>query len=197
MIECVKCGHLLSSVSNACPSCTWPLSIDAWQATERFRIRRITVDTNCVNSKQKDEYLNTLERWENEGRLILQRSNVFLEELKGPEQRTAKGQSIQAHPRLFTLDFSVCNDSDVLAGADSEESLQQILFPTTKNRNKNQSYDVEHLRQHIRTGGDVFLTMNTSDFIKHGKQAMLSRMGIWVFVPQELVELLRRLYGYD
>jgi hypothetical protein len=197
MRECVKCGRYLSPDLNACPFCTWPLSIDAWLTTERFRIKRITVDTNCVNSKQKDEYLNTLERWENEGRLTLQRSNVFLEELKGPEQRTTKGQSIQAHPGLFTLDISVLDGGDVLAGPDLEEPLQQILFPTTKNRNKNQNYDVEHLRQHIRTGGDVFLTMNTSDFIKHGKQAMLSRLGIWVFTPQELVELLRRLYGYN
>ena len=196
MRECVKCGCQLPLDIAACPDCSWPLTIDAWQTTERYRIFRVTVDTNCVNSKRENEYLNTLERLENEGKVVLQRSNVLLAELKGPEQRTTKGQSIEAHPGVFTFDFSVWDGGDVFGGPDVGAELHQVLFPTTKNLNSNQANDVEHLRQHVLTGGDAFLTMNTNDFIKRGKKELLSSVGIWVFTPQELVEFLKKLYDY-
>jgi len=70
------------------------------------------------------------------------------------------------------------------------------MFPTTSVLTANQKYDIEHLRLHVLTGGDVFVTRNTRDFVAHGKQPGLARLGIWVFTPGELVIFLRELYGW-
>ena len=60
----------------------------------------------------------------------------------------------------------------------------------------NQSHDVEHLRLHVRTGGDVFVTHNRNDFITRGRQEELRSHGIWVMSPSELVGLLTELCGW-
>lgn len=196
MIECVACGYQNPIGVSACIQCTWPFTVDAWAATKRFRIERITIDTNCVNAKHEDDALNTLEKWEKEGKLILQRSDTFLKELKGPPERISKGMSFKQQPSLFTLDVSNLDGDDVLAGPDTQNDLRFILFPTTQNLNNNQANDIEHLRQHVMTGGHAFITKNTNDFIKNGKKEKLWNLGIWVFEPIELIELLRKLYQY-
>lgn len=78
-----------------CSACTWPYSPEGWAFTTR-KVRRITLDTGCVNAKRSDEHLNLIEAWQAQGLIELQRSKVFLEELKG--WRVEKGASIRAHP---------------------------------------------------------------------------------------------------
>ncbi|MBM4132949.1 MAG: hypothetical protein FJ245_04190 [Nitrospira sp.] len=153
------------------------------------------MDTGCINAKQLDQDLNALERWASSGNLELQRSSAMLEELKG-ETRVAKAKSLGVHPNLFTIGVSVLDGPGVLAGPDLFEDLQQILFPTANALTGNQRFDVEHLRLHVRTGGDIFVTMNPNDFITRGRQATLASVGIWVLSPAELVGLLKELYGW-
>jgi len=197
MIECVKCGHHNSLDAPACVRCTWPFTTDAWASTDRFRIKRVTIDTNCINSKREDIDLNTLEKWSTEGLLTLQRADVLLKELKGSDQRVAKGKSFDEHPELFRIGISALGSGHVLAGPDMQDQIRRILFPTTRTLTVNQENDVEHLRQHIQTGGDAFITKNTKDFINNGKQERLAYFGIWVLTPTELVTLLRRLYQWS
>ena len=193
MAECVKCGAQATPEATACQQCTWPFTLAAWALTT-LRIKRITLDTGCINAKGADPHLNTLERWAERGLLELQRSSVMLEELKG-ESRVAKARGLDPHPNLFILGSSVLDGPDVLAGPDLPGVLQGILFPTAGSLTENQRHDVEHLRLHVRTGGDVFVTLNPNDFITRGRQAELASLGIWVLSPQELVELLKKLYG--
>ncbi len=141
-------------------------------------------------------YLNTLEKWGSQGLLHIERSSVFLQELKGPADRMAKGKAIPEHPGLFTLGTSALGGSDVLAGPDIGTHLKQILFSKVPTLTPNQQNDVEHLRQHVRTGRDIFVTLDTNDFIKQNKQVTLTQLGIWVFTPAEAVAHLKRLYGW-
>jgi hypothetical protein len=119
----------------------------------------------------------------------------MLGELAG-EARVVKARSRAPHPGLFTLGSSILGGPGVLAGPDLPSELQEILFPTAKSLTENQRYDVEHLRLHVRTGGDVFVTHNPNDFITRGRQETLRSFGIWALSPSELVGLLTELYGW-
>ena len=176
MIECVKCGHPYLLGEPSCSRCTWPFSTEAWSSTT-LRVRRITLDTGCINAKRRDLHLNKLESWEEAGRLQLQRSGEMLRELSG-RQRVAKAETISSHPNLFRLGLSVLDGPDVLAGPDLGGELHSILFPTTQQLTANQKSDIEHLRLHVQTGGDLFVTLNKNDFITQGRQDRLLRRGI-------------------
>jgi len=195
MTECVKCGHNSTAGDTACRKCTWPFSPNAWKSTTQ-RIRRVTLDTGCVNAKGEDPSLNALERWAADGLLHLQRADVLLKELKGI-QRVAKAKTLEPHPNLFILGSSTLGSKDVLAGPDRLQELQRILFPNVRSLTQNQLYDIEHLRLHVLTGGDIFITHNPNDFITRGRQENLMSLGIWVLTPANLVSLLRALYGWS
>ena len=57
--------------------------------------------------------------------------------------------------------------------------------------------ELEHLRQHVIHGADIFVTLDQDDFIRGGKQERLRLRGIWVLVPAEATRLLSALYGWD
>lgn len=194
MPECVKCGQHNPRSIAACARCTWPLIGSAWLSTT-FIIRRISLDTGCVNAKGKDPSLNTLEQWASFGYLQLQRSDVMLQELIG-DARVTKAQSIETHPGLFILGASMLDGPDVLASPDLRNDLRRILFPTANPLTSNQVNDIEHLRLHVQTGGDAFVTLNINDFITRGRQTALAAIGIWVFTPKEIVTLLMKLYNW-
>jgi hypothetical protein len=194
MGKCVKCEHQNLTGILACVQCSWPFSVDAWK-TSRQQIRRVTLDTSCVNARRRHPDLNTLERWAVQGLLELQRSEAMLRELRG-EARREKARQLVHHPDLFTLGSSRLGE-DVFPGPDLLGELQQVLFPTAKPLTENQCYDVEHLRLHVRTGGDIFVTLNPNDFITRGRQETLRSFGVWVLSPGELVRLLTEVYGWQ
>ena len=165
-------------------------------AGERADDPRITIDTGCINVKGEHDALNTLERWAQDGRLELQRSDSMLGELQG-EARLEKASSLDEHPSLFTLGLSTLDGPDVLAGPDSGPELRNVLFPSVHTLTENQFHDVEPLRLHVLTGGDVFITLNRNNFITRGRQEALRSCGIWVMEPFELVELLKTLYEWE
>ncbi len=104
MLECVKCGAAILSGAERCSGCRWPFVKSAWSDCERAPYR-ITLDTGCVNAKGEDPDLNTLEGWQQEGKLLLQRADAMLSELLG-ENRIAKAKSLGEHPELFALGIS-------------------------------------------------------------------------------------------
>ncbi len=192
VIKC-GCGASLSVVVENCPNCTWPFELSGWKKTN-IRLRRITIDTGCLNTKRKVPSLNVLETWATEGHIEIQRADALLEELSGQE-RIEKAQQIPDHPPLTTFPIGLGGGA-VLAGPDLGQELTRILFPTTKNLTDKQKKDVRHLQQHARTGGHCFVTINTRDFIRGGKaETLRSEFGVWVFTPDEAVGLLRELYG--
>lgn len=136
-----------------------------------------------------------IELWAQQGKLVLQRAEAMLDELEG-EARLSKAVAMPPHPGLFTLGVSTLDGPDVLAGPDMEAELEAVLFPTSAALTPNQRHDVEHLRKHIQTGGDVFVTLNPNDFIRRGRQERFRSVGIWVMSPADLVSLIRSTFGW-
>ena len=112
-------------------------------------------------------------------------------------RKSACGERLGRQPGLFTLGSSTLGGPDVLAGPDLPVELHQILFPTARLLTDNQRHDIEHLRLHVRTGGDIFVTLNANDFITRGRQETLRSFGTWVLSPKELLGLLRELHGWQ
>jgi len=195
LFECVKCGHRNKKGDMACARCTWPFTHEEWKTTT-LRPRRITLDTGCINAKGRNPDLNVLEDWAQTGQIEFQRTDAMLKELRG-KYRVQKASSLPAQPKLFTLDVSVLGGPDVLAGPDMNAELRRVLFPTANPLTENQKRDVEHLFHHVRTGGDLFVTLNTNDFIAHGRQDILCLVGIWVVTPPQAVGLLKDAHGWQ
>ena len=195
--ECVKCGLSRADGSDACPTCTWPFTLEAWRKTT-YQIRRVTLDTCCINSRQRHSSLNKLEEWNTQGHIELQRAYEMLNELAKPggEKFLQKASTFSDHPPLFILGSSFLDSGHVLAGPDWWLTIKNALFPRPQITHRQHS-DIEHLRQHVRTGGDVFVTLNTKDFINHGKQETLQHLGIWVFDPDALVVFLQDRYRWS
>lgn len=193
MPTCIKCGGKNGEGAESCSHCRWPFSRRAWANTDK-KIQRITLDTGCINLKKQDADLNTLERWAAQNQIVLERSAAMLKELKGND-RIKKARSLPGQPRLFS--FGNALGDGVLAGPDIPEDLQRILFPTARPLTRKQYFDIEHLRLHIRTGGDVFVTGNPRDFIRRGRQALFASFGVWIMAPKEVVALLRELNGWQ
>jgi hypothetical protein len=71
--------------------------------------------------------------------------------------------------------------------------LAGLLFGTTTVLQANHQRDIEQLQQHVRTGGDAFVTLD-GDFLDARRQRP-QQIGIWPFRPEELVAHLRAGYG--
>lgn len=192
--HCLMCGVGKIGTDN-CPACTWPYSLDGWK-NFRIGLRRITIDTGCINAKKQNESLNKLEEWGQSGKLDIQKATPFLVEFKGPSTHHEKAHKIDNHPPLFVIGSSCLGDGSVLAGPDLIKQIQEILFPSVKSLTENQKNDVLHLREHVWTGGHAFVTLNTKDFINSGKKETLRGFGVWVFTPDELVNHLNELYDW-
>lgn len=191
-IECLKCGGRVGHGESNCPACTWPHAPEGWKRT-RIRVHRVTLDTSCINAKQENPHLNQLEQWERQRWVRLERAQAMGEELKGKDRRE-KAKELDPHPPLFVLGASALGDGSVLAGPVlKEELLARILFPTTKVLSDNHRRDIQHLQELVRTGGDIFVSLD-KDFIGPTRREALWRIGIWVFPPNEAVSFLRE-YG--
>lgn len=195
---CVRCGTSRLPTDPACHACTWPFSEKAWDQTS-FRINRITLDTCCLNSKRKDVDLNKLEAWAGHGYFELQRTTEMLEDVRrssANEPFFDKALAIDEVPGVFTPDATHLGGGDVLAGPDLKNEIRKILFPHPQ-LTQQQISDIEHLYEHIRTGGDIFATSDLKGFIKNGKEENLLQRGVWVFSPDKLVPFLSRLYNWQ
>ena len=193
--KCVHCGVGEVGPDN-CSACTWPYSEKGWTKF-RLGLRRITIDTNCINSKGRSSPLNLLEKWAGEKKIEIQKSTPFFAEAQGNLRRQAKEKQIPGHPPLFFLDSSSLGDAAVLAGPDLRKEIQKILFPGVTALSVGQERDVQHLAEHVRTGGHLFVTMDTSDFMLGKKEKKLRCLGVWAVTPGKAVELLVSVYGWS
>jgi hypothetical protein len=188
--SCIRCGGAVQGLN--CSACTWPYAVGGWCLTTRH-VRRITLDIGGVNAKRLNPYLNQLEDWQASGFVDLQRSKVFLGEFRGPAHHIGKAESIAPHPPVWRFGLPLATAPYVMAAAvPNRDMLKGLLFPTTKVLSASQEHDIQHLQQHVHTGGDLFVTTNPRDFIYGGKQEALLSRGMWVFTPEQAVGHLRR-----
>ncbi len=194
-LKCIHCGVGDVGIDN-CSACSWPYSDKGWSKFG-LGLRRITIDTNCINAKQKIEALNLLEKWDSAGKIEIQKSAPFSAEIQGNLKREAKDKNIPHHPPLFVLGSSILGGGDVLAGPDIKDKIQGILFPGVSHLSVNQERDVQHLGEHVRTGGHLFVTLDKSDFIAGKKEKQLRALGIWCVVPETAVKLFISTYDWN
>lgn len=192
--KCIHCGVGEVGPDN-CAACSWPYSEKGW-SNFKMGLRRITIDTNCINAKQAHDQLNLLEKWKKEGKIEIQKSTPFSEEAQGNLKREAKEKQVSSHPHVFILGSSFLGGGAVLAGPDLRGEIQAILFPGVTQLSSGQERDVQHLAEHVRTGGHLFLTLDTSDFMSGSKETKLRALGVWAVTPEKAVELLISVHGW-
>jgi len=193
--KCIHCGVGAVGPDN-CTTCSWPYSEKGW-LNFKMDLRRITIDTCCINAKQAHNTLNQLEKWKSEGKIEIQKSTPFSVEAQGNLKRAAKDRQVSGHPTASVLGpgFSL-GDGSVLAGPDLRKEIQTILFPGVTVLSRGQERDILHLTEHVRTGGHLFLTLDRSDFIAGNKEKKLLSFGIWAVTPEKAVNLLISVYGW-
>jgi hypothetical protein len=193
--KCIHCGVGEVGPDN-CTTCSWPYSEKGWPYF-KIGLRRITIDTSCINAKRAHDALNQLEKWKSEGKIEIQKSSPFSVEAQGNLRREAKEKQIPDHPPMFVLGSSLLNGGAVLAGPDLRKEIRAILFPGVVELSQSQERDVQHLAEHVRTGGHLFVTLDTSDFISGNKEKKLRSLGIWAVTPEKAVGLLISVYGWN
>ncbi len=195
--RCLMCGVGKVGTDN-CNKCTWPYSHNGWKVW-RNGIKRITVDIGCINAKQEISALNKLEEWETQSKLKIQRASPFLKEFKGPDSHIKKAKNMDEHPPLATLGAATFDGGYVYGGPDLSKEMREIMFPTVSDKalTKNQKYDIQHIHEHVETGGNLFVTKNTRDFIDNGKQEAFLKLGVWVVSPEEAVYIVKDTHGWD
>jgi hypothetical protein len=193
--KCISCGVGDMGLNN-CAACSWPYSNKGWSQFV-LGLRRITIDTNCINAKRAIIALNLLEKWKTEEKIEIQKSTPFSIEAQGTLAREAKAKNIPNHPPLFILDSSALGSGAVLAGPDIRNKIQRILFPGVSHLSVNQERDVQYLGEHVRTGGHLFVTLDKSDFRAGNKERQLRALGIWAVSPEKAVNFIHSVYDWD
>ena len=177
-----------------CLHCTWPYRPDGWANATRFwnRTLTLTLDTSCVNAKQGIDALNRLEVWATKRLVLLQRTEALIDELPPESRQAAKAATLPVPVPEFVFGSSVLGGGALKGPWLPDEMLRPILFPTTSAPllTVRQRQDILHLQLHVWHGGDCFVTLNSRDFSRDGKGDTLARLGIWTFMPANIVRHL-------
>lgn len=160
---------------------------------------RLTIDTNCINTKGRIEAMNTLERWETEGKVKLFRTQRSLLEAGNSSARREKvlNRANVGEPAIADISFL---DSDAyLDGPGPEfDSVFKLLFrgidPGEQKPENNHMTDVMHLLSHASSGNDVFVT-NDNDFLREADK-LKRQWGIVVMKPDAVVAECQRIHGW-
>lgn len=157
----------------------------------------ITLDTNCINTKQRKEAINKLEEWRKHGLVEIVKTDVMDTELmsggstfrqkalrKSESYREDMGVGVWDHSR-----WDHCRFGEESADYPLKE-IRDLLFPQY---NKLDDYgkkralrDSMHLATHKMYNRDVFVTEDNHFLNK--KDVLKERFGIRVLSPRELVE---------
>lgn len=184
---CCRCSTALQAQAINCPGCTWPCHPDGWSRNRR-PLRRLTLDTGCVNARGQCANLNQLEAWQVAGHIVLERTPA-MKELRGAA-RIARADTIKRQPRLFMDIGGGWGNSVLPARLVPIEDLRLLLIPKTTPAAMSVNWlrDLEHLQHHVRTGADLWITKDTAaGFIDSPRREALYRIGIWAFTPLQAV----------
>ena len=168
----------------------------------------LTFDASCINAKQRVKELNKLEAWQKKGFIkIVSSTSVEEEHLQLDKEqpdkdpyRTQRLKKFNTYDNRDTaywvLGRSRLGISTKLGGKSTKEEMEHIaaiLFPNRKwsSLTSNQIRDVMALHTHWIYKRDVFVTLNTKDFIgkKEAKRNRLKEaFGMLVKTPKETLD---------
>ena len=137
------------------------------------------LDTNRINARQKDGFMNQLEKWAQNDVIYL-----YMSEPANIEAR--KGGSAQRHWKVAQLGPTMLTLADSQQERAFLRQIADVLFARPP-RDKNERRDVEIVFNAKKYHGDLI----TEDKGILGKRAPLKALGIHVWKTQEAVELVR------
>jgi hypothetical protein len=157
----------------------------------------VTIDTNCINSLEQNEAMNTLERWHREGKIEIRRTSVMDHELASDaggrgEKRRRKAGSYGHNAAGFQIGHSRVGGYDAVGGAPAasqQRVLADLLHPGVEWNalSINTRRDIWHLAIHLAYHCDFFVTLD-GEILDAAPQ--LADLGLAVLSPSELVEKL-------
>lgn len=168
---------------------------------------KITIDSNLINARQKEELINCLEKLHAENKLQIVVSQRLLDEMhrnetmkKAQKYTNISEPSVAGHSRVGKS-YAVGNTKKY----PSFSEISKIIFPTLDELSQNQINDVMHLIAHCYSDSKYFITNNTKDFmdgkktnknrnlnLKNETRRKLQALSIDVLTPQEAVELFMK-----
>ncbi len=152
---------------------------------------RIALDTSCLNVNGRSNALNKLEALEREGRIALIVSTVNEKEQRQSNDSQAwkqryldKLEQKGMVPEVGYWDLSLWGA--LWADEDIHRALRAIFGPHQNPREKDW-YDFWLLETAIANKCDVFLTLNTRDFVDGTRRERIETLGIKVRTPEEFI----------
>lgn len=136
-------------------------------------------DTNAINARGKDEYLNRLRRWHNAGVIDLIMPNTVREELQGYSLGAKTADSF-----IYETQSSSSNDLPA--------DIVKVLYPSgfsNSDSRKNQENDVRIVASARKYGR----TLITSDGGILGHSVELRHLGVRVISPKGAVEAVEHM----
>jgi hypothetical protein len=182
----------------------------AWVRYAWSVVVKLTVDTNLINAKGRRTGMNTLERWELEGKVRLCAAQRLVDETSNHESRAAKASTMEqiSEPAVWgsatiageqlgsRWGFSRWSSASMPGPA--YQDVASVLFPGCSiPLTKQDNNDVMFLMAHLFAGNDIFVTNNKKDFIRDGRQAAITeRFGTKVMTDDEAVDFLRAEHSW-
>ena len=168
----------------------------------------ITIDTNSINTRQRDANLNNLEEWHLKGLIEMVKTDVMdTEFLKAsPEPREAfmdkssryredVGVGAYGHSRRHHAVYGEANDPNY-----PRDEMLRMVFPrfeylTNEDEKSRAIRDAMHLATHHMHKRDFFVT-NDKHF-KSARDALRERFGVVILTPNECVSRLSEMLPPD
>ena len=159
---------------------------------------RITIDTNCINARQRDTSLNELEERARASEFELTATAVMLDELDrdlttlGQARREKAARLPIAHSG-FMIGYSTVGGHDVIGGPDAYRHVDAIapfVRPGTRwdDLDTNTQRDIMHLSAHMTYGWDIFVSRDGE--ILAAADALLKELGLRVMTPEDALALV-------
>ena len=157
-------------------------------------IARLTIDTCVINATGQLEAMNQIERWHQAGHVEILGTYRLSLETSAHAARSAKASSYADIGEPFIVGVTpigVGRVSDL--PSDIVNSVAAVMFPGKRPENlkRNDINDVAMLASHLHANADIFVTINTKDFVQNGRREGLRALGVAVMTPDEAVAYLR------
>jgi hypothetical protein len=160
----------------------------------------VTIDTNCINARQRDGVLNELEERARTGQLKLTATAVMLEELDRDfttlgQARREKAARMPIARSGFMVGHSAVGGHDVIGGPDAYghvDALAAIVFPGTgwEDLDPRTQRDIMHLSAHLTYGWDIFVSRDRA--VLAAAETLQRELGLRVMCPEDALAMVRR-----
>lgn len=155
----------------------------------------ITIDTNCINTKQGMEHMNKMEKWHDQKLVEIMKTDVMDTEFSdAPSKFRRKSQKYKEDIGVGVFDHSRWGHA-VFGGEGVNyplEEMKKLLFPKFetlgKKAKKRAIRDAMHLATHYMHKRDFFVTEDKNFIEKRDK--LTQRFGVTILTPKECVEKL-------